>query len=131
MGDEKDIFADAERRQRRLFQELAAASTSNVVAVVGPNCPGGEDLWTMSFDLEAWRVDGGRMQTRPLTARTRSLIARGGQEFSSGRIASSATCVVLMPGGPGRLPAQGHPAFVKSPIRIQLLVKELLDEEAG
>jgi hypothetical protein len=74
MPDDTDIFADAEQPQRRLFEQLAAASISDVVAVVGPNGPGagrsrGEDLWTMSFTLDAWRVDGGEIQKRPLTIR--------------------------------------------------------------
>jgi hypothetical protein len=74
MLDETDTFVDAERRQSRLLEQLATASISDVVAVVGPNGPGagrfrGEDLWTMSFTLDAWRVDGGQIQTRPLTLR--------------------------------------------------------------
>lgn len=67
-----DIFAEPDRQHRRLFDQLAAASISEVLAVVGPNGPGaarsrGEDLWSMSFTVEAWRVDGGQIQTQPLT----------------------------------------------------------------
>ena len=69
MADNADIFAEAERRHKRLFEQLAAASVSDLKAVVGPNGPGagrsrGEDLWTMSFTVEAWRVDGGEIQQR-------------------------------------------------------------------
>jgi len=72
MANDTDIFAEAERRQRRLFEQLEAAPISEVVAVVGPNGPGagrsrGEDLWAMSFTVEAWRVDRGEIQKRPLT----------------------------------------------------------------
>jgi hypothetical protein len=74
MDDDTDIFAEAELRLRRLFEQLASAPISDVLATVGPNGPGasrshGEDLWTMSFNVEAWRVDGGPIQERSLTVR--------------------------------------------------------------
>jgi hypothetical protein len=72
MTEDADIFAEAERRNKRLFKQLASAANADVVAVVGPNGPGaarsrGENLWTMSFTCEAWRVDGNKIQKRPLT----------------------------------------------------------------
>ena len=74
MADEADIFAEAERRHRQLFEQLEAAPISEVVAVIGPSGPGagrspGEDLWTMSFDFEAWRAAGNEIQMRRLTVR--------------------------------------------------------------
>lgn len=72
MADDADIFAEAERRQQRVFEQLMAASISDILAVVGPNGPGagrsrGENLWTMSFEVETWRVEGDEVQKRPLT----------------------------------------------------------------
>lgn len=72
MADNTDIFAEAERRQKRLFEQLMAAPISDMLAVVGANGPGagrsrGEDTWTMSFTVEAWRVGAGEFQKRPLT----------------------------------------------------------------
>jgi hypothetical protein len=71
MAADTDIFAEADRRQRRSFEQLASAPISDVLAVVGANGPGagrsrGEDLWTMSVTFEGWRVDGGQIQKRPL-----------------------------------------------------------------
>jgi hypothetical protein len=72
MADDTDIFAEAERRYRALFEQFATASISDVLAVVDATGPGagrlgGEGLWNMSFRSNAWRVDGGEIQTRPLT----------------------------------------------------------------
>src|SRR5262245_13618628 len=72
MADDADIFVEAERRQKRLFEQLMAASISDVLAVVGANGPGagrsrGEPTWTMSFTVEAWRAATGEIQKRPLT----------------------------------------------------------------
>lgn len=72
MAEDADIFAEAERRQKRLFEQLASAANADILAVVGPNGPGaarsrGEKLWTMSFTCEAWRVGGGEVQKQPLT----------------------------------------------------------------
>jgi hypothetical protein len=71
---DSDIFSEAERRQQRLVDQLMDAPISDVLVVVGANGPGagrsrGESNWTMSFTVEAWRVDAGEIQKRPLTVR--------------------------------------------------------------
>jgi hypothetical protein len=72
MADDTDIFAEAEQRQKRLFEQLMTASISDVLVVVGANGPGagrsrGENTWMMSFTVEAWRVATGEIQKRQLS----------------------------------------------------------------
>jgi hypothetical protein len=74
MAEDADYFADAARRMQRLFEQLMASPISDVLAVVGANGPGagrnhGDEMWTMSFTVEAWRVAEGEIQKRPLTVR--------------------------------------------------------------
>jgi hypothetical protein len=71
--DEFD-FAAHEARMKMLRERLAAAPIVDLVGVVGASPPGGsqsrgETLWTMRFDLEAWRIGAGEMQTRRMTIR--------------------------------------------------------------
>jgi hypothetical protein len=71
MADDADIFARAERLQRELLEQLATASISDVLAVVDATGPGAGKLgrgalWSMSFSSNAWRIDGGEIQTKPL-----------------------------------------------------------------
>lgn len=74
MADEIDIFAESELRQKRLLEQLAAAPVVAVLGVVAPKGVSGgksrgDELWTLTFTLEAWRIAGGEVQTRPLTIR--------------------------------------------------------------
>jgi hypothetical protein len=74
MADRIDTFAEAESRQKRLLAQLAASPVSDVFGVVAPSGAGGgrsrgEDLWTLLFTLDAWRIKGTDLQTRPLTVR--------------------------------------------------------------
>lgn len=74
MADEPDVFAEAKQRRARLFEQLEAASLSDVSVVIGANGPGaghsrGEDFWMLSFTCEAWRIGAGEIQKRPLTVR--------------------------------------------------------------
>jgi len=59
------------RRQKQLQELLAAAPMVEVVGVVSPvgvsgGRSGGEELWMLRLVLDAWRIAGGQMQTRPL-----------------------------------------------------------------
>jgi len=69
-----DILAEAKLRQQQLLEQLAVSPVVDVLGVVSPaGASGGksrgEELWTFRFTFEAWRVRGGRAQTRPLTIR--------------------------------------------------------------
>src|SRR5689334_6811447 len=74
MQNPAEIFAQARLKQEQLLKLLAAAPISQVVGVVcaigtGGGKSGGEQLWTLRTTFEAWRIQGGELQTRPLTIR--------------------------------------------------------------
>lgn len=74
MADNSDIFADAALRQRRLLEQLRASPVVDALGVVAPSGASGgksadDELWTLTFTLDAWRIDPGDLQTRPLTIR--------------------------------------------------------------
>ncbi len=69
MGE--DIFAG---RERKLFESLANCPVVDVVGVISARGAGGgqsrgEELWTLLFGFDAWRIDGGGVQTGALTIR--------------------------------------------------------------
>src|SRR5262245_29357719 len=74
MPDESDIFAEVELRRKQLLEQLAAAPIVDVLGVVASRGSSGgkggrEELWTMTFTFEAWRINAGDLQTQPLTIR--------------------------------------------------------------
>lgn len=69
-----DYFADLTRRNRRLFARLAESPSVEITGLVGPNYASGgklacEERSTLHVGLDAWRVDGGWMRTKPLSVR--------------------------------------------------------------
>ena len=74
MADESDFYAEAERRQARLLEQLAVSPIQEVVGVVGASGAAGSkareaELWTLIITLDAWRLAGGDVQVRPLMLR--------------------------------------------------------------
>ncbi len=72
MADVPDTFAEVKLRRKRLFEQLATAPAVTVLGVVAPSGAGGsklrgDEFWTFQFALDAWRIDTGKVQTRPLT----------------------------------------------------------------
>jgi hypothetical protein len=71
MADDNDESVDHEARVNKLHEQFAAAPIVDVLGVVSPSGVGGgnwggQELWSVSVDLEAWRIEGGELQTRPL-----------------------------------------------------------------
>jgi hypothetical protein len=71
MAEANDIFEETKQQQLRLFKQLAACAVKDVVGVVSPSGVGagrfqGEELWTVRFSLEIWRIEFGVIQPRPL-----------------------------------------------------------------
>jgi hypothetical protein len=74
MANPADIFAEANSRQKQLLGQLATAPIVDLLGMVSPNGvtggrSRGEELWTLRFVFDAWRIHGGAVQTRPLTIR--------------------------------------------------------------
>jgi hypothetical protein len=74
MPNPVEIFAEAKLKQEKLVQQLAASPISEVIGVVSAigttgGKVGGEELWTLKTTLDAWRIQGAAIQTRPLTIR--------------------------------------------------------------
>jgi hypothetical protein len=72
MADVPDIFAEVKLRHKQLLEQLAASPAVDVFGVVSLSGASGDKLrgdtlWTLRFTLEAWRIDTGNIQTRPLT----------------------------------------------------------------
>src|SRR5262249_17316876 len=71
MASAKDVIAQAEKRIKRLRDQLAASPVVDVLGVVSPSGVGGgtvgsEKDWIMRFTLDAWRIKGADLQNRPL-----------------------------------------------------------------
>lgn len=71
-----DIFADANRREDRLYKELAASPVNELTGVVsasgvGAGRSGGQELWSLLLTFDAWRVGSGPVRTQSLTLRRR------------------------------------------------------------
>jgi hypothetical protein len=69
-----DVFAEIEAREQGLFQLLGACPVVDVTGVVSARGAGGgksrgEELWTLHFEFDAWRIDGAEVQTQALTIR--------------------------------------------------------------
>jgi hypothetical protein len=74
MPDPIQIFEEANRRREQLLQLLSVApivAVSGVVSAMGVSGgrSRGEELWSLRFSFESWRIAGGQVQTRPLTVR--------------------------------------------------------------
>lgn len=72
MSDQPDIFAESKLRQQRMFAQLEATPVVDILGVVAPsgvsgNKFQGDELWTLRFELEAWRIHSDHIQTRPVT----------------------------------------------------------------
>jgi hypothetical protein len=77
MADDTDVFAETESLECRLLAQLAAAPVVEVLGVVGPGGVSacklhGEELWTLAFSFDAWRIEGAEIQTQPLTIRRKA-----------------------------------------------------------
>ena len=71
-----DIFADANRREDQLYNELAASPVSELTGVVSSNGvgagkSGGQELWSLLLTFDAWRVGSDPVRTESLTLRRR------------------------------------------------------------
>ena len=71
MTDANDDIAQAEARMKQLREQLTASPVVDVLGVVSPSGVGGgrvppEELWTLRFTFDAWRVQGGKLQTKAL-----------------------------------------------------------------
>jgi len=67
-----DVDDDALRRQQGADDQGTGSDLAEIVGIVGADGLSGSQLpgdehWTLEFVLEAWRADGGVLQTRPLT----------------------------------------------------------------
>jgi hypothetical protein len=74
MSNPAEIFAEAQKKQKRLLELLGATPISEVIGVVSALGPSGgkshgEELWTLKATFEAWRIHGAPLQTRPLAIR--------------------------------------------------------------
>lgn len=74
MSDEIDPIAEAELRQKQLLEQLAASPVVVVSGIVFPYGVGGaksrgEELWTMMFTLDGWRMGAAEVQTGALQVR--------------------------------------------------------------
>lgn len=74
MSDEIDPIAEAELRKKQLHEQLAAAPVVVVSGVVAPNGAAGaksrgDELWTMMFTLDGWRVGAADVQPGALHVR--------------------------------------------------------------
>lgn len=72
----EDIFAVAQKRIEKLMIQLNNSEQNVILGVVGPNGAGasrsqGEDLWTVTFTLYAWRRKGCSMKKQEITIRKR------------------------------------------------------------
>jgi len=70
----EDIFAIAEKRIEKLMIQLNGSEQEVILGVVGPNGVGasrsqGEDLWTVTFTLYAWRRRGCSINKQEITIR--------------------------------------------------------------
>jgi len=71
-----DIFADANRREDQLHDELAACPVCELAGVVSPSGVGagksqGQELWSLLLTFDAWRVGSEPIRTDSLTLRRR------------------------------------------------------------
>jgi hypothetical protein len=74
MPNPSDIFAEARLKQEKLLEQMTAAPISEVIGVVSAmettgGKARGDELWTLKTTLEAWRIHGAALQTRPLSIR--------------------------------------------------------------
>lgn len=72
MATPSDIFAEANLRQKQLFEQLAASPVVDLLGVVFPNGvtggrSRGEEFWTLRLAFDAWRIQGDGVDPRPLT----------------------------------------------------------------
>jgi len=69
-----DIFADANRREDQLYDELAACPIIELTGAVsssgvGAGQSGGQELWSLLLTFDAWRVGHEPIRREPLTLR--------------------------------------------------------------
>jgi len=84
----EDIFAVGEKRIEKLLIQLNGSELDIILGVVGPNGAGasrsqGEDLWTVTFTLYAWRRKGCSIKQQEITIRKRVVDAEKNELRSS------------------------------------------------
>lgn len=71
-----NIFAEANRKLDKLYDELAASPIYELTGIVDPSGVGaaksaGQELWSLLLTFEAWRISNESIRTDPLTIRRR------------------------------------------------------------
>ncbi|PHS05036.1 MAG: hypothetical protein COA78_15810 [Blastopirellula sp.] len=69
-----DIFAEANKREEQLYDELAACPVSELTGIVSPSGVGGaksgdQELWSLLLDFDAWCVGSEPIRMESLTLR--------------------------------------------------------------